>query len=106
MVFSAARILDQMPVPRDPGIILWIGIFPPPHLVRLVIPACDKVQIAVTINVRKSSSGFDMQRPVVDHIAPPALGVATVPDDARRSSAFGDDEIIQTVSIDVENGGG
>src|SRR5438105_8062461 len=47
-----------------------------------------------------------MQGAVVHHLAPPALGVAAVTDDAPRSSAFGDDEIIQTVFIDVENGGG
>ncbi|MGC9999373.1 MAG: hypothetical protein ABSE21_04690 [Bryobacteraceae bacterium] len=79
MVLISAAVLDEVPLPGDVRIEVWVRILPPPHLVVLGIASENEVQVAVAIDVKCRTASFDGKKILLDDVPVPAFRIAPVP---------------------------
>src|ERR1700685_3482912 len=101
MVLRCAAFFDDVPLPWNFWIELWIRIFPPPDLAALPVAAEHKVWIAVAIHVKNRASRFDGQKIRLNDIPFPIRSRPPVPDQRGSSLPETEHKIIRSVPVQI-----
>src|SRR5262249_21364915 len=104
-MLGPAALLNKATFPRHLWVEIRVRVLPPPDLVRFVVASRHYVEISIAIDIGKRGARLDVKGISFDHITIPTAGSSTIPDHGGRSCSLSDDEIGQSIPVDVEHCG-
>ncbi len=97
--FSAS--FDDVTLPRNIGIEVRSGIFPPPDLVALPVASPNQIQVTIAVDVIGYAACFKRKVLFFDGVDLPFRPDPAIPDQTRSLLTEAENEILNTVSIEI-----